>query len=479
MTVVTKTGAAFAALIISLSTASAAAASSSSPSTRAQADRALTSAVDQYSRRLGVQPHSRAAITAARLPVGVTNALTGDLRQLYACDAITRTHIDQLTALFGGASGLPLGQPAVNPVPVQRQGSTVLGVPVPPAPDPSLAQQYPFEPQVEACGARTVQKLDALKHAIASAHLTARQSIDAWPVLRFQPGAGHVTYANDYVLLVSIGDGNTFDNNAGGNALDIWRGPAGQHAAIVAPARGCIDAFDIVRSDTCTVASSALLALGSHNTFGVKRAPDPATDGMCTSSPVEPRVFVQGTGILGVGVLIDDGSHNTYIGKVLTTGTGHVGGYGYLRDDGDDNTYSVIRDGLGDAVVGGTGTLIANGSHNTYGTYMPAPSIPLAQPGYYGSGGVVDDLNNCDAGTGIALGAGEVAGVGHFVATGGDNAYTAPIDSLGYGGVAGKGTFSDTGSGGTDSYSGPGAAGRGAGITIAPTSTDNGSFADS
>jgi hypothetical protein len=111
---------------------------------------------------------------------------------------------------------------------------------------------------------------------------------------------------------------------------------------------------------------------------------------------------------------------------------------------------------------------------------MPAPSNPFAQPGYYGSGGVVDDLNNCDAGTGTTLGAGEVAGVGHFVATGGHNSYTAPQDSLGSGLVAGQGTFSDTGSGGTDSYSGPGAGGgRSPGQTVAPTSTDNGSFADS
>jgi hypothetical protein len=130
-------------------------------------------------------------------------------------------------------------------------------------------------------------------------------------------------------------------------------------------------------------------------------------------------------------------------------------------------------------VVGGTGALIANGAHNTYGTYMPAAINPFAAAGTYGSGGVVDDLNNCDAGTGLTLGAGEVAGVGHFEATGGQNSYSAPIDSLGYGGVAGKGTFSDTGSGGTDTYSGPGAAGRGAGVTVSPTSDDNGSFTDS
>jgi hypothetical protein len=253
-----------------------------------------------------------------------------------------------------------------------------------------------------------------------------------------------------------------------------------QHAPIVAEARGCIDAFDIIRRRTCTLASAALLELGDHNRYGGFQSPDPATDGVCTQSPVEPRVFVQGTGVLGVGVLVDEGSYNTYIGKVLTTGTAHIGGYGYLRDDGSFNSYTVIRDGLGDGVVGGTGTLIANGDNNRYTYYVPAPSNPFAQPGTYGSGGVVDDLNNCDAGTGITLGSGEVAGVGNFIATGGHNSYNAPIDSLGSGTVAGKGSFSDTGSGGSDSYSGPGATGgRGRGATVGPTSTDNGSFKDS
>jgi hypothetical protein len=357
----------------------------------------------------------------------------------------------------------------------------VLGIPSPPAPNPPLAQQYPFEPQVEACGAATVSKLDAVKSALAGAHLKASQSIDLWPVLRFQPGNGHHTYEHDYVLLVDTGSYNNFYNNAGGNSIDIWRGPAGQHAKIVAPARGCIDAFDIIRSQTCAIASAALLDTGSHNTYGRKTAPDPATDGMCTASPVESRVFVQGTGILGVGVLIDAGSYNTFVGKVLTTGTGHVGGYGYLRVDGDHNNYSVFRDGLGDAVVGGTGYLIANGSYNTYGTYTAAPINPfMPAPGTLGSGGVVDDLNNCDAGTGITLGSGEVAGVGHFVAVGSHNTYNAPMNSLGSGTVLGKGTFSSTGSGGTNVYTGPGVTGgRGVGATVAPTSDNNGSFTDS
>jgi hypothetical protein len=443
----------------------------------------LASAVDSYSAALGVKRHSLSAIDAARLPSGVATALAQELTQLHACDAITQSNLDVALNFFGGqyGTGLPLGQPAVGPFPVQRQGSTVLGFPVPPAPNPPVYQQFPFQAQVEACGSATVSKLMALKKELRRTTVPAAAALNLWPVLSFQPSAGgHHTYVNDYVLLVDEGSYNTFLNNAGGSGIDIWRGPAGQGAPTVAPARGCIDAFDIIRRHTCTLASAALLELGSHNSYGRLAPPDPQTDGVCTAQSLEPRVFVQGTGVLGVGVLVDEGSHNTYTGKVLTDGTGHVGGYGYLRDDGNDNTYRVIRDGLGDAVVGGIGTLVAHGSGNRYSTYMPAPIDPSAQPGTYGSGGVVDDLNNCDAGTGTTLGAGEVAGVGVFTAVGGNNTYVAPQDSLGSGLVAGKGTFSDTGSDGTDTYSGAGVTGgRGAGATVAPTSTDNGSFTDS
>jgi hypothetical protein len=440
----------------------------------------LARAINRYAAGLGVHTNSAGAVRSAKLPARVANALTAELNQLRACDVVTRSNIDAVLKLFPGGTGLPLGQPPVSPFPVQQQGSTVLGVPIPPAPNPPLYQKYPFQDQVQACGNAAVSKLDKLKTVLQRTHVRSSSALNIWPVLSFQPSrAGHHTYRNDYVLLVDEGGHSTFLNNAGGSGIDIWRGPAGQHAPIVAPARGCIDAFDIIRRRTCTLASAALLDLGGHNTYGQLQAPDPQTDGLCTSSGVEPRVFVQGTGVAGVGVLIDEGSHNTYTGKVLTTGTAHIGGYGYLRDDGSNNSYTVIRDGLGDAVVGGTGTLIANGSNNSYSYYDPAPKFPFAQPGTYGSGGVVDDLNNCDAGIGVTLGSGEVAGVGHFVATGGHNSYNAPPDSLGSGTVQGQGSFSDTGSGGTDTFSGPGVTGgRGTGASVAATSSNDGTFVD-
>ena len=164
------------------------------------------------------------------------------------------------------------------------------------------------------------------------------------------------------------------------------------------------------------MAAAALLALGGHNTFGRLEPPVPEYDAVCTASPVEPRVFVHGVGVAGVGVLIQEGSQNTFTGKALTDGVGHIGGFGYMRVDGDLNQYSVIREGLGESVVGGIGTFIANGNGNVYTYYLPAPKRPSAIPGTYGSGGTVSDLNNCDPGTAYTLGSGQVGGVGRFIA---------------------------------------------------------------
>jgi hypothetical protein len=144
-------------------------------------------------------------------------------------------------------------------------------------------------------------------------------------VLSFEPStAGYHAYRNDYVLLIDEGSHNTFLNNAGGSAIDVWRGPAGSAARYVAPARGCIDAFDLIHAQTCAFASAALLDTGSDDTFGQLQPPDPQTDGQCTAGVVEPRVFVQGTGVAGAGILIDQGNHNSFTGKVLTDGTGHM-----------------------------------------------------------------------------------------------------------------------------------------------------------
>jgi hypothetical protein len=430
----------------------------------------LADAVNSYSRALGVPRDSAPAIKKAGLSTSLAGKLADEVDQLHRCDALSRAWIPAIREAF--SAGLPEGTAPVMPFTSQRSGDSVLGSPLVTLPNPMLPANFPFEDEVRRCGEASVSRLGALRTELTGKTVP---SLDLWPVLRLSPGRS--TFVHDYVLLVVTAGDNAFLNNAGGSGIDIWRGPAGSGAQIEAPARGCIDAFDLIRERTCTMTSAALLVLGGHNTFGRLEAPDPQTDAYCTADPVSKRVFVQAAGVIGVGAAIVVGSDNQWFGKVLTTGVGHIGGFGYLRADGDRNHYTLIRSGLGASVVGGIGQFVANGNDNVYSYYTPRPTDPSAQPGTPGSGGVVNDLNGCDNGNAITLGSGQVGGIGAFEANGVGNSYTAGRDSLGTGKVLGKGSFFD-GAGGTETYAGPGAVGRANNITILPTSSNNGTFID-
>jgi hypothetical protein len=434
----------------------------------------LASAIDTYSASFGLPQSSLSKVKAANLPAGVANALGAELEQLYACDKITQTQLPALMQTF--KLGLTDSQLGAFPG-TQTSGQTILGVPITAFPDPNSPVMLGFEAALRSCGDSVVTRLDAVKTQIASANLPDTAALDAWPVLRLSPGNVNDIYVNDYVLLVDAGGTNKLFNNAGGNALDIFRGPAGSIAKTIGSARGCIDAVDLIRAQTCTFAASAALVMSDGNQFEKLEAPDANTDGLCTNDPVTKRIVTQGAGLAGVGVLIVEGSNNAFYGKSINNGFGHIFGYGYQRTDGDNNTYTTIRSALGSSILAGVGTFIANGSHNSYTTYVPGPKDPNAAKGMLGSGGVASDLNNCDSGQAVTLGAGTLAGIGRFEANGVDNTYNAPIQSLGYGGQLGKGRFHQGGSG-TDTYTGPGAAGRGNNVTVNPTTTNNGQFID-
>jgi hypothetical protein len=343
----------------------------------------------------------------------------------------------------------------------------------PPQPQPTFG----FEPDVRKCGQALLPRLGTLRALLTGRVVPRASRLDLWPVLRFEPGNVDNVYDHDYVLLVDLGGNDTYLNNAGGNALDVWRGPPGSGAPIIAPARGCIDAFDIIRPRTCFLGSAAVLDLAGNDRFGRLEPPDPATDGICTASPVQRRIFVQGTGVAGVGVLIKQGGNSTYIGKVLTTGAGHIGGFGYLEDDGGSDSYTAIRTSMGSAIVGGVGTLIDRGGDAHFDYYVPAPLDPAAPNLSPGAGGVRDDLDRCNRAVSGNLGAGQIGGLGIFAHDGGNNTYNAPITSLGAGSLGGFGSFVDSG-GGSDTYSGPGAVGRGNNITLFPTPQNAGFFQD-
>lgn len=466
---------AVAAACLVAGTVTAGVVTASTASADSAADARLARIVDTYSSALGLPRRSYGAISKASLPGDVANALAGELEQLYRCDLVTAAHLPAIQQIFRIGLSDDVDTSAFPGT--QTAGETVLGIPVEDFPNPDLPEQFPFENEVRACGEATVSALAKVRATLTDRNLPRTGSLDLWPVLRFAPGDVADTYVHDYVLLVDTSGGNKVYNNAGGNALDIWRGPAGSNAPIKAPARGCAAAIDIVHERTCTFVSAAALVIGDGNEFGRFEAPDPYTDAHCTNDALGRRIFTQGHGNAGVGVLVVAGSDNTFVGKVFTNGTGMVGGYGYQRTDGDRNHYAAIRSNYGAAIVGGIGTFIANGSDNTYETYMPSAKDPSAENGMPGSGGVASDLNNCDSGRAITLGAGSVGGVGIFTANGVGNTYVAPIQSLGFGRLGGEGRFLQ-GGGGVDTYAGPGSAGRANNTVVAPTQNSNGRFED-
>src|SRR5437899_1610513 len=112
---------ALAAVLAVTLTAVVVAPSTAKPKLRAS-DAALAKAVNGYWRGLGFHRDATAAVKAAHLPKAVARALTAELRQLHACDVITRSHINTVLQFFdqftAGHTGFPLGQPPVNPIPV-------------------------------------------------------------------------------------------------------------------------------------------------------------------------------------------------------------------------------------------------------------------------------------------------------------------------------------------------------------------------
>src|ERR1700752_3728019 len=93
------------------------------PVTAAASTPPLARAVNSYWRALGFHRDATKAVNSAHLPKAVASALTAELSQLHACDVITRAHVNVVVNMFsqftGGHTGFALGQPAVNPIPVQ------------------------------------------------------------------------------------------------------------------------------------------------------------------------------------------------------------------------------------------------------------------------------------------------------------------------------------------------------------------------
>jgi hypothetical protein len=348
---------------------------------------------------------------------------------------------------------------------------------------------------LRACALHLEQLALEAEYALpgALAGIDARPA-DLWPVLRFEPGHVDHTYVNDYALIVAMGGDNRYRNNAGGNLLDVTRGPAGSPALEKGPARGC-QSVRATKPDQqvlseigreCVVSAALVLDLGGgDNVYGTMEAPDPRVDGLCTKDPVVRRMVTDGAGLVGVGILIERGRSAHFVGKTLSVGAGHGGGVGILRHEGGGHaSYSAIRSSEGFGMVSGVGLLVDDAGVATYDYYVPRALDPGARVLTPGSGGIVDDVGLCDNLSGDMQGTGLLGGIGVLWDADGSHHFRAPDpvrqeelpgvffdhSSQGYGVLGGLGVLFDQGQ--KDTYQG--IPGRTAGSIVGPRPGDSG-----
>jgi hypothetical protein len=398
----------------------------------------LAAVVEEFAAELGAPLGADAALATASVPDAVAMGMAAALRSLLACHRITEVALPDVRA----------------------------------ADDERSLAGAAWGEQLRACASDAEANFDVLAAALDSS--AASEAVDLWPVLRFEPGVTNDTYVHDYVLLVDVHGNDGYFNNAGGNGIDLKRGPAGSGALIEEPARGCQRAADAVMGQECVLTAAALLDVNGNDSYGRLETPD--IDRVCTADPLARRILVQGAGGVGVGLLRDERGSDSYTGKVLTTGAGHINGVGHLRDLGGNDDYLVIRIGEGAATVGGSGSLVDEAGNDTFSFYMPSPLDPAAPDLTPGAGGVVDDQGRCDRGARLTLGAGNLTGVGLLKNRGGNDSYTSSERGQGFGSSGGFGTFLDSG-GGRDTYAG--APGRADDTTIVPSADSQGFFQDS
>ena len=368
---------------------------------------ALVQAIDTVAADLGVNTDATSAVAAAQLPNDITARLAVVLQDMHACDAVTAAALQHL-------------QPAVT---------TPLGDSMPSIADSDVAA-------IRQCAAPMYSDGLALKDYVktqTAGGTTSGQGnvLDVWPVIHYDATAAGHEYDWDYALTVATGT-NTFYNNAGSNVLDPFNGPLNGQ-----PARGCELVSEILGANVprCILASGMLIQVGgNNNVFGRMQTPDadafmPGTSPPvpCTTGNLVRRLFTEGSSVAGVGILINDSNgRNTYIGKVGTQGTGHIGGVGILRIDGGNNLLDAIRNGQGFGFIGGLGILRSTNATNRFINYMPAANAP-GDASTTGTG-IVDDAGNCEGRPRHLQGAGELGGTGILFAEQSNGTYNSDTD---------------------------------------------------
>lgn len=413
---------------------------------------ALTAAVTAWGTHFGMDLHPAEAIRAAHLAPGFEGRLALLLGQLRACQDITDRLIAHLPA---------------PPAEMWARGTD-------PGPVPEAAALRDCAAKVEAGGLE-------LENFVKGAPAYGSR-LEEWPVLRVDPIGTDDIIGPDFVLNVDVGGNDTYLDNAGGNLIDVRAEPRGL-------AKGCSNpAYDLAAA-RCVISEALLVDMAGNDTYGQMEAPEMGVDELCTDDLLVRRVVTGGAGAWGVGVLIDGGGDDTYLGKSVALGAGHFGGTGVLLDQGGNDHYKALRLAEGFGTLGGTGVLRDTAGNDTYDYYLPRPKYPGAPDHSLGAGGALDTGGNCDGGSRWNLGSGFLGGTGVLVDDAGDDSYAAAppakhepgasgmirdTGSMGFG-DGGVGIFLDNA--GHDTY--VGVPGRADGATVAPSDKSQGFFHDS
>jgi hypothetical protein len=390
--------------------------------------RSLTQEIVALSRLLGVplEPdHVAASVADARLAPQTQTTLAGLLARLSACTTLTQRLLTTKT----------LEQLATNPVPASSSG---LG----------------------ACATDLAADASAAVEILRD-HAVGEEELRLWPVVAYAPDAdADDVYREDFALLVDRGGNDRYLNNQGANMLDLKRSVSSEAARLRRPARGCEAVFPDASTGRlkrgpvgervlsfdgpeCSPAAALLIDLAGDDRYGRYARPG-FPDDQCTPDRIVRRISTIGSGVAGVGMLIDESGDDVYLGKTGTQGAGHLGGVGLVDDRGGNDRYVAVRGAQGLGLLGGVGALRDRGGDDRYDFRMPRPLDPDAPNHTDGAGGVVDDTGlgseaalgqqpddgiggTCDRLRRSLQGVGLLAGVGLLVDEAGADAYRAPL----------------------------------------------------
>lgn len=421
----------------------------------------LAAAVSDLGTRVGIATDPAARLARARLDPRLVTHLIAVLRTLGTCGDAT----DRLLAALPAPPGVLLRDGALDGVTGAPAGTE----------------------ELRACAGRLEAHGRALQRFVA-ARPAAGSDLEVWPVLRLDGDGSDDTVVHDYMLSVDQGGEDIYFNNAGGNLIDVRRGPPGAGAEMEAAARGCVNpAYDLLAAE-CVISEALLVDAAGNDTYGRMDPPEPGLDGLCTDEPLVHRVMTGGVGSWGVGILLERGGDDAYLGKSITLGAGHFGGVGMLVDEAGDDSYRAMRLAKGFGTLFGLGVFHDVAGDDSYSYYLPRPLDPDAADRTLGAGGGLDTGGTCDRVSRWEEGSGFFGGVGVFLDGSGDDRYDVappqphepgaselirPTGSLGFG-DGGLGVFLD--GAGSDTYTGM--PGRADGATVGPSDSSQGFFHD-